>query len=250
MQKEIPPPEPGIESLGLDLQPGESHYRAYVGPPDDYDLVAAMSMGLLTLLGLRQQHRLLDIGCGSLRIGRLLIPYLNRGGYTGLEPNQWLVNEGIQNEVGQSQIDIKQPRFVFSDSAHGLVADGSRFDYLLAQSIFSHCGLELIDRWLAESSELLDENGALIATYVSSETDSERKGWIYPECIGFTSRTLGRLAQRHGLEFVPVDWHHPRQNWAVFGKPGFRADWYRGRPLSWNECFERLNARKQVHDIE
>lgn len=245
-QKEIAHQYPDTESLGLELSPGDAHYRAYVGPPDDYDLVAAMSMGLLTMLGLRQQHQVLDIGCGSLRVGRLLIPYLNRGGYTGLEPNQWLVNDGIQNEVGQSQVDIKQPRFVFSDSAAILVAEGCKYDYLLAQSIFSHCGLDLVDRWLAESSELLAEDGALIATHVLSDADSESRGWIYPECVGFTMHTLATLAQRHGLEFAPLDWHHPRQNWAVFGKPGFGADWYRDQTLSWNACFERLNARKQV----
>src|SRR5437763_10973182 len=70
---------PDREDLGLGLKPGDPQYRAYVGPPEDYDLVAAMAFNLLTTLGLRQHHSLLDIGCGSLRIGRILIPYLNRG---------------------------------------------------------------------------------------------------------------------------------------------------------------------------
>ena len=68
------------EDLGLGLRPGDPQYRAYVGPPEDYDLIAAMVFNLLTTLGLRQHHSVLDIGCGSLRIGRLLIPYLNRVG--------------------------------------------------------------------------------------------------------------------------------------------------------------------------
>ena len=67
----------GLDDLGLGLKPGDAHYRAYVGPPEDYDLIAAMTFNLLTTLGLRQHHSLLDVGCGSLRIGRLLIPYLN-----------------------------------------------------------------------------------------------------------------------------------------------------------------------------
>jgi cyclopropane fatty-acyl-phospholipid synthase-like methyltransferase len=58
------------ESLGLELKPGDSHCRAYVGPPEDYDLIAAMTFNLLTTLGLRQHHSLLDVGCGSLHIGR------------------------------------------------------------------------------------------------------------------------------------------------------------------------------------
>src|SRR5437879_7690102 len=84
-------PSDDRQNLGLGLKPGDPHYRAYVGPPEDYDLIAAMTFNLLTTLGLRQHHSLLDVGCGSLRIGRLLIPYLNRGKYFGIEPNEWLV---------------------------------------------------------------------------------------------------------------------------------------------------------------
>jgi len=104
---------PDREDLGLGLKPGDPQYRAYVGPPEDYDLVAAMAFNLLTTLGLRQHHSLLDIGCGSLRIGRLLIPYLNRGNYFGVEPNKWLVDEGISRELGETLVQIKRPTFFF-----------------------------------------------------------------------------------------------------------------------------------------
>lgn len=36
------------ENLGLNLKPGDEHYRAYVGPPQDYDLIAASVFNLLT----------------------------------------------------------------------------------------------------------------------------------------------------------------------------------------------------------
>src|ERR1041385_3836368 len=104
------------QDLGLGLKPGDPQYRAYVGPPEDYDLIAAMTFNLLTTLGLRQHHSLLDVGCGSLRIGRLLIPYLNRGKYFGVEPNEWLIKEGIRRELGQSLVQIKCPTFLFSNS--------------------------------------------------------------------------------------------------------------------------------------
>ncbi len=97
------------EDLGLGLKPGDPQYRAYVGPPEDYDLIAAMAFNLLTTLGLRQHHSLLDIGCGSLRIGRLLIPYLNRGKYFGVEPNEWLVDEGIRRELGETLVRNQTP---------------------------------------------------------------------------------------------------------------------------------------------
>lgn len=233
------------ESLGLGRTPGDAHYRAFVGPPEEYDVVAAMAFGLLVALGLRQHDRVLDIGCGSLRIGRLLIPYLNRGHYTGLEPNGWLVEEGIAREIGQDQVRIKAPRFVIASDGEPLAAEGARFDFLLAQSIFSHCGADLFDRWLADASRLLADNGALVATWIPADADAHEHGWIYPGCVGFTERTVDAMAARQGLSHVPLDWHHPRQRWSLFARPGFDAESFRGRPLDWNSGFARLAARRQ-----
>lgn len=233
------------ETLGLDSPPGSEHYRAYVGPPHDYDLVAAMSFGLLTLLGLRQHHRLLDVGCGSLRIGRLLLPYLNRGGYTGLEPNAWLIEEGIAREIGQDQIDIKRPAFYRSANPEVLLADGLQFDYILAQSIFSHCGPDLLQEWLVSCARLLRPGGTLVATYVRGDEDTERIGWIYPECVALTDGTVAAAAADAGLHFLPLDWHHPRQSWALFAHADFpMLDAH--LPLTWNSRFEHFDARRQA----
>lgn len=233
------------ESLGLANRPGDAHYRAFVGPPADYDLVAAMSFGLLTTLGMRQHHRVLDIGCGSLRIGRLLIPYLNCGGYTGLEPNAWLIDEGIAREVGRDQVSIKQPRFIHAASAAQLIDNVDSFDFILAQSIFSHCGSDLLDQLLGECTSLLSAQGTLIATYLENDVDTTELGWVYPGCVSYSTATLARAAQSHGLEFVPLDWRHPRQRWALFAKPGFGAGWFDGRELSWNTSFDHYLARRQ-----
>jgi hypothetical protein len=61
------------------LPAGAAHYRAYVGPPDRFDFMSATQFSLLFALGLREVHRVLDFGCGSLRLGRLLIVSLRCG---------------------------------------------------------------------------------------------------------------------------------------------------------------------------
>lgn len=229
----------GQESLGLDLRPGDAHYRAYVGPPADYDLVAAMTFNLITTLGLRQHHTVLDIGCGSLRIGRLLIPCLNVGNYSGIEPNKWLVEEGILRETGRDQIRLKKPKFYYSDSAANLIPDRF-YDYAIAQSVFSHCGPDVIERWLAEASNFLVETGALAATFLVDEQDNTNQGWIYPECVYYRAETMSRFAQNAGLKFSILDWKHPRQVWALFAKPSFIGDWFVGKDLSWNNYLESV----------
>ena len=234
------------EDLGLGLKPGDPQYRAYVGPPEDYDLVAAMAFNLLTTLGLRQHHSLLDVGCGSLRIGRLLIPYLNRGKYFGVEPNEWLVADGIKRELGETLVQIKRPTFFFSDSPDRIAQAKIAFDFALAQSIFSHCGLDLIKGWLSTISRSLAQDGVLVATFLIGEEDSTRTGWIYPECVNYRPTTLESAAQEVNLRFEILDWKHPRQTWALFAAPGFNSKCFKDRPLTWNTGLERaLNQKHQ-----
>jgi len=232
------------EDLGLGLKPGDPQYRAFVGPPEDYDLIAAMAFNLLTTLGLRQHDSLLDIGCGSLRIGRLLIPYLNRGKYFGVEPNEWLVTEGIRRELGETLVQIKRPAFFFSNSPDTVAQAKIPFDFALAQSIFSHCGLDLIKGWLSAISRSLAKDGALVATFLIGEEDCTKTGWIYPECVNYRPATLERVAKDVHLRFEILDWKHPRQTWALFAAPGFNSTWFKDRPLTWNTGLERALSQK------
>jgi SAM-dependent methyltransferase len=208
-------------------------------------LIAAMTFNLLTTLGLRQHHSLLDIGCGSLRIGRLLIPYLNQGKYFGIEPAEWLVAEGIKQELGETVVQTKRPTFFFTDSPETVVRAKVSFNFALAQSIFSHCGLDLIRGWLSAVSRALAEDGVLIATFLPSDEDSPRTGWVYPDCVNYRPTTLERAAAEANLRFEILDWKHPRQTWALFAAPKFDSSWFKNKPLTWNTALERAPSQKQ-----
>ena len=222
---------------GLGLKPGDEHYRAYVGPPEDYDLVSAMVFNLLTCVGLRQHHRVLDIGCGSLRIGRLLIPYLNQSNYFGVEPNQWLVQDGILNELGEDLVRIKKPTISISDSLNEY-SSPLGIDFAIAQSIFSHCSKELIRNWLIQLSPHMRESGALFATFLVADEDYDgEEGWIYPGCVRFTPKTIAEIAKEAGFGFEIIDWKHPRQTWAIFFKKDFDKSFISGG-LGWNRMLD------------
>ncbi len=228
---------PDEEDLGQGRAAGDRHYRAYVGPPEDFDLVAASTFSLLAILGLRQSHRLLDIGCGSMRCGRLFIPYLNRGGYTGIDPERWLVEEGVAREVGADLVRAKQPHFEFS--ADPTVLERLEvFDFALAQSIFTHAGPDIAQGWIAGCKKALAPHGALLATFIEGD-DEPTNGWHYPGCIEYPIEFLEREAQRADLELRILDWKHPRQRWALLGNEAFDLAWLDAGPLSWNRAFQR-----------
>lgn len=203
------------------LPPGGDHYRAYVGPPGQWDFMGATQFRLLTALGLRETDRLLDVGCGSLRAGRLLIPYLAAGGYHGIEPNSWLLEDAIAREVGAWQIDRKRPRF--SDSADFDAGSfGVDFDFIVAQSVFSHAGPELVSRALGRFRAALKPEGLILATFIHSdlapEIGAELPGWTYPECTSYAPQRILELIAAADLVGRALPWFHPRQTWYAIGK--------------------------------
>ena len=196
--------------------------------PDNYDLIGAMQFNLLTALGLREHHKLLDIGCGSLRAGRLFMTYLNRGNYCAIEPEKQLVEDGINYEIGACMVHLKEPRFEYSYD-FPIASFGEKFDFMVAHSIFTHASQEQILQCLKKAEQNLKPSsddtrgGFLAATFCIGKKDYKGKEWLYPgkTKIGFaeyTEKCIARMAQESNLAYKKIDWAHPHgQKWVVFG---------------------------------
>jgi hypothetical protein len=205
-------------------------HRAFVGPLDLYDIVAAWQFSLLAFLGLREHHTLLDIGCGSLRGGKLFIPYLAPSNYYGIEPNAWLIEDGIAYEVGRDQVALKRPTFSH-DPDFTLTTFGRTFDYLLAQSIFSHAGQRQIARCLSQARLVMEPRSMFAATFnewqpgAADEQNYSGEEWVYPGSTYFTFDRMVELAHEQGLECRRLDWVHPGgQTWTMFTRPDHDGD--------------------------
>jgi SAM-dependent methyltransferase len=213
----------GDDTFGLDHKAGGAHYRAYVGPPADYDLISGLQFTLLFRAGLRETHRLLDVGCGSLRAGRLFIPYLRPGHYYGVEPNGWLIDEGISRELGTDILEVKRPTFSnIRDFSFGSL--GALFDFVIAHSILSHTFPDLAARALSGMHDCLDEGGVVIATFLEGDEQSEGSGWLYPGTVPITWSEIQALGEDAGLALRRLSWPHPRQVWFVGSRDEVRAE--------------------------
>lgn len=166
-------------------------YRSFVGPADQYDLIGAAQFALLYALGLRAHHRLLDIGCGSLRAGRMLIAYLEPRRYVGVEPEQWLIDQAVEREIGQSMIAIKQPRF--DDSSDFKLGHLGQFDFVLVQGVATNTGPALLPALLAAIKTTLGRDGLAAITAIHPDSgdtdalpveisDASVPAWRYPGC--------------------------------------------------------------------
>lgn len=200
------------------LRSGDTHYRAYIGAPQEWDLVAARQVTLLLIAGLQENHRLVDVGCGSLRAGRMFIPYLAPDCYFGIEPNRWLVEEGIDREMGHEIIRMKRPSFRFVED-FSLDAFGVKFDFALAHSVFSHTYPDFAITGLRGIAGALAPTGKLFATFVEGESDAEGSGWLYPGLVSYTWEKMQGFIEESGLVARRIDWMQPRQSWFVAAPP-------------------------------
>lgn len=82
-------------------------HRVFVG--GDFDKIGKWQFDyLLKHAGLLKSDRFLDIACGSLRLGKLMIPHLDTGNYYGIEAEQEILDAGIQHELSTN---TKNPKF-------------------------------------------------------------------------------------------------------------------------------------------
>lgn len=182
-----------------------------------WDLVAARQVGL------RYHHRLAEVGCRSLRAGRLLIPYLQPERYFGVEPNRWLVEAGIEHELGRDVIRIKWPSFRFVDD-FSLGAFGTSFDFVMAYSVLSHTYPDLALAGFRNIARARAPSGKLFATFKEREPQLEGSGWLYPEVVPYSWERLSGIVEEGGLVARRLDWEHPRQFWFVAAHPGAEDD--------------------------
>jgi SAM-dependent methyltransferase len=208
-----------LRALSIDeastLPGGADHYRAYVGPPDRFDFMSATQFSLLFANGLREHHRILDFGCGSLRLGRLLIPYLRKNCYFGIDPNRWLIEDAIAYETGSEMLEIKRPQFAYTCDFYCGIFD-VKFSYIIAQSIVTHCGPDLFRRFIASAGNALDDNGLILISVVQSaeqKTSLPEDGWHYPLCVSYSEEQISEFFAEAGLSGISIPWYHPAARW-------------------------------------
>lgn len=179
-------------------------YREHVGPLRLYDTKAMQQIALAAMLRLREFHYFLDVGCGSLRFGRLLIPYLLPGRYHGIEPEQWAVEDGIKHELGNDIIEIKQPRFDHNPDFDLSIFD-QEFDFIWAQSIFSHSSFSQMEKCFFEAKKALSKNGLFVFNVHLGKSDYAGDDWVSPGTVAYTQETIFDLAKSAKLKLDRIE---------------------------------------------
>lgn len=199
--------------------PNDPEHRKWVG--EYWDLLGAHQFNVLTSVGLRENHYLLDIGCGSFRGARFFMSYLLPGHYFAVESEKWAVEAGIKNEVGQDFINLKKPTFDYNDCAN-LSVFNRKFDYIIAHSIFIHADKDWIEKCIKEVKKVLNKDGIFVANFFFSNVDSADLGWNYPNPRRYKINTIKKIVQNAGLSMRITKWKHHHgyaHTWVVITHP-------------------------------
>lgn len=193
----------------------KQNYRAKVGPPDMFDIIGAQQFCMAVSQGLREHHRLLDVGCGGLRGGRFFITYLDVGNYVGIEPDVDLLQYGKEAEVGLDTIKRKSPYFfTFDTFMLSRAPKQSYHDFVLAQSILTHAGEDLIPTIFGEAYLALAPGGRFIGTFFEGSQEN-KAGWLGNQVAVYDRLKLKNIADIVGfIDFSTLISNHPMgQTW-------------------------------------
>lgn len=192
-------------------------HREFVGNPSRFDIIGGGNFALFLALGMRESHRFLDVGCGSLRSGRFVLQYLLPGHYFGIEPNLWLVGAAFQDEIGLDALRTKRPTFDDRDDL-SLEAFGQTFDFVHAHSILTHAPLSMVTRFVEEVAVTLEPDGICVATFEESLTDHQGSRWSYPDVVGYRWESIESEASAVDLVAHRFAWPHARQTYFILAR--------------------------------
>ena len=184
-------------------------HRGYVGGL--WEEIGTLQFDFLLSKGLKPDSYLLDIACGSLRLGVKSIPYLERSHYLGIDKESGLVKAGLENELDPKLREEKQPIIVISDSFE-FEKLGQKVDFAIAQSLFSHLPPSLIDLCFKKLYPWLEDDGVFYATFFETERKVHNPAKPHDHDIfAYTKDEMYGFGEINGFNADYIgNWNHPR----------------------------------------
>ena len=182
----------------------DKDYVSYVGPKQLFNIMGLLQAQLLKELGLRKKHRVLDVGCGSLRAGRCL---MHECEYHGIEPERWVLQEAAKDI--SAYIEKYNPTFY-----HDFKNVKQEFDFVIMHSILSHMPIPMFIDYLEKIKKITHDNSIVILTYVPGENYMGRE-WVYPSHVTYKLDFIKNICKSCLFNVEEIEWPHTTQKWLL-----------------------------------
>jgi len=157
------------------------NYKSAVG--GHWDDVGKLQFEYLQKLGLQPHHKLLDLPCGSLRVGRFLVDYLNDHCYYGTEGNPNLIKAGLSDVLPAEKVDVVNLKHVMlgDESVNFQQLFKTHFDFIWVHALFDHIPHQIIIQFLKDITSVMNESTQLYATiFLNPHGENFKEPIIHP----------------------------------------------------------------------
>lgn len=213
--------QPSIPDYTRDLSAEEvarGKHREWVGGRYDTEY-GKTQVDFLQAHGLRPEHTVIDMGCGSFRGGRYTIDYLDPNNYYGVDANQSVMQAGYDHELTDEQ-RAKVPTENLRANERFDADFGVKFDYGIAQSVFTHVSLNHVRLCLYRLAKVMEPGAKFYATFFEQRPNTDL------DFIRSTARGKQKFSEQN------VFWYYRRDmKWAASFSPwkmNYIGDW--GQP--------------------
>lgn len=205
----------------------EGRHRDVIGGM--WDELGRLQHDFLVAQGLQPHHRLIDIGCGSLRAGVPLARYLDPGHYYGIDISPDLLTAGLEREIAPAGLsDRLPPENLHATGDFDLSSFGVHFDYGIAQSVFTHMPVHRLTDCLNAVGQFMSPQGRIYVTWFERPRDHPATGpvrhvpggietWADRDPYDNYADTLLAATPSGWTLDIIGEWGHPRdQRMALF----------------------------------
>lgn len=147
-------------AIDCGVSPSEVFYRK--GLFARWQVMQRWQFEALRQLGLRPEHNFLDIGCGVLRLGMVLIPYLESGRYFGTDPVEAYVRTG--HRLADAVLQTAKQYRLLVDHTFEFERFDAQFNFAMAHSVFTHMDQHEIEACLRRLRQVMAPGGKLLFT--------------------------------------------------------------------------------------
>jgi ABC-type polysaccharide/polyol phosphate transport system ATPase subunit/SAM-dependent methyltransferase len=135
-----------------------------------WDEEGAWVFEFLRARGLRPDHYVLDMGCGSLAAAARLLPFMDQSHYWGFEKNVELFVAGVQIELPRANVRPERGHFLVNDD-FDLAGAPHVFDLAIASSLLRRLPLNSVARCFASVIRKLAPGGTFYVAFAEPGAD-------------------------------------------------------------------------------
>ena len=151
--------------------------------------------------GLNEKSTVMDYGCGSLRLGKTLIKYLNPQNYVGVDISDHFYSLGIKNYLTNEVYKQKRPEFyIINSDDYETHLSGRTFDFIYSQWVMMHVHPDQLSRYFDNIFSQMNEESVFFFDFTHSIITLRQNALTW----GYPSRKIKKLIIERGFAFERV----------------------------------------------